>query len=123
MAQHPHDSTAPPPIAGNGNDDRLATRRAGKVSRTPRSIRTEPPAYRWECPCQEPPVLLATYGPGGRINIKVRDRYWHLYGFGQVQAVCPRCAGEHILDLRLLHRALDGTSEDQLDLGLDLDAG
>ena len=123
MAQQPHDSTTPPPVAGSGNDDRLATSRAGKVSRTPRAIRTEPPAYRWECPCQEPPVLLATYGPGGRMNIKVRDRYWHLYGFGQVQAVCPRCAGEHILDLRLLHRALDGTSEDQLGLGLDFDAG
>ena len=54
--------------------------------------------FRWECPCQEPPVLLATYGPRGRINIKVRDRYWHVVG--QVQAICPRCGAEHILDLR-----------------------
>ena len=91
------------------------------ISRKRRSIRTTPPTYRWECPCQERPVLLATYGPNGRINIKVRDRYWHLYGFGQVQAICPRCAGEHLLDLRLLHRALNGTSEDQLEL--DFDAG
>jgi len=70
-----------------------------------------PPAYRWECPCQDPPVLLATYGPDGRMNIKVRDRYWHLYGFGQVQAICPRCAGEHVLDLRFLQAAIDGPDE------------
>jgi hypothetical protein len=57
-------------------------------------------------------VLLATYGPNGRINIKVKDRYWHLFGFGQVQAICPRCAAEHILDLRMLRHALDG-GEDQ----------
>ena len=76
------------------------------ISRKRRSIRTTPPTYRWECPCQEPPVLLATYGPNGRVNIKVRDRYWHLFGFGQVQAICPRCAAEHILDLRRLHDAL-----------------
>ncbi len=54
--------------------------------------------YRWECPCQEPPVLLATYHPNGRIHIKVRDRYWHVVG--RVQAICPRCGAEHILDLR-----------------------
>ncbi len=109
MAQQPHDSTTPSPVAGSGkdNDDRLATRRAGKVSRTPRAIRTEPPAYRWECPCQDPPVLLATYGPGGRMNIKVRDRYWHVFGFGQVQAICPKCAAEHVLDIRRLQDALD----------------
>src|SRR5680860_146914 len=82
------------------------------VSRKGRSIRTTPPSYRWECPCQEPPVLLATYGPNGRINIKVRDRYWHLFGVGQVQAICPRCAAEHILDLQMLHDALrDGAAE------------
>jgi hypothetical protein len=54
--------------------------------------------YRWECRCQEPPVLLATYDRQGRINIKVRDRYWHIRG--QVQAICPRCGAEHLLDLR-----------------------
>ena len=54
--------------------------------------------YRWECPCQIPPVLLATYDPNGRINIKVRDRYWHVVGY--VQAICPKCGAEHILDLR-----------------------
>ena len=54
--------------------------------------------FRWVCPCQEPPVLLATYTRRGRINIKVRDRYWHVSGC--VQAICPRCGAEHVLDLR-----------------------
>lgn len=58
--------------------------------------------FRWECACREPPVLLATYHPNGRINIKVRDRYWHV--FGQVRAICPRCGAEHILDLRPTER-------------------
>jgi len=57
-----------------------------------------PPIYRWECPCRERPVLLATYDAAGRVNIKVRDRYWHVHG--QVQAICPRCGAEHLLDLR-----------------------
>lgn len=57
------------------------------------------PAVRWECGCQTPPVLLATWEVGGRVNVKVRDRYWHFDGFGQVHAVCPRCASEHVLDL------------------------
>jgi hypothetical protein len=69
-----------------------------------RTIRASAPPYRWVCPCQEPPVLLATYDPAGKLNIKVRDRYWHLYGFGHVQAICPRCGAEHLLDLRDLRR-------------------
>lgn len=69
-----------------------------------RTIRASAPPYRWVCPCQEPPVLLATYDPAGKLNIKVRDRYWHLYGFGHVQAICPRCGAEHLLDLRELRR-------------------
>lgn len=52
--------------------------------------------YRWLCHCQEPPVLLGTWEPNGRINIKVRDRYWHI--FGQVETTCPRCGAAHILD-------------------------
>jgi len=83
------------------------------ISRKRRSIRTAPPTYRWECPCQDRPVLLATYDTNGRINIKVRDRYWRLFGFGQVQAICPRCAAEHILDLRRLQDALDSGSDHQ----------
>jgi hypothetical protein len=53
--------------------------------------------YRWECRCQDPPVLLATYEPNGRINIKVRDRYWHV--IGSVRAICPKCGADHLLDL------------------------
>ena len=53
---------------------------------------------RWECRCQQPPVLLATYDAHGRIHIKVRDRYWHVDG--QVRAICHRCGTEHVLDLR-----------------------
>lgn len=56
------------------------------------------PVFRWQCRCQEPPVLLATYDAEGRVNIKVRDRYWHVHG--QVQTICPRCGAEHVLDLR-----------------------
>lgn len=54
--------------------------------------------FRWECPCRPRPVLLATYDAQGRINIKVRDRYWHVDG--QVRTVCPVCGAEHVLDLR-----------------------
>jgi hypothetical protein len=53
---------------------------------------------RWVCRCQDPPVLLATYDRAGRINIKVRDRYWHVVGM--VATHCPRCGAEHVLDLR-----------------------
>jgi hypothetical protein len=53
---------------------------------------------RWECRCQEPAVLLATFEENGRINIKVRDRYWHIEGV--VRTTCPRCGVEHVLDLR-----------------------
>lgn len=56
------------------------------------------PVYRWECRCQDRPVLLATYNAQGRINIKVRDRYWHV--LGQVWTICPKCGAEHVLDLR-----------------------
>ena len=69
-------------------------------SRMQRATMAAAATFRWECPCRKPPVLLATYTASGRLNIKVRDRYWHLFGFGQVQAICPRCAAEHVLDLR-----------------------
>lgn len=55
-------------------------------------------AQRWECPCREPAVLLGTFERTGRINIKVRDRYWHVEGV--VRTTCPRCGVEHVLDLR-----------------------
>lgn len=51
---------------------------------------------RWECRCQEPPVLLGTFDASGKVNLKVRDRYWHV--IGRVWTVCPRCGAEHVLD-------------------------
>ncbi len=55
--------------------------------------------FRWECRCQQTPVLLATYDDGGQIHIKARDRHWHI--LGSVQTRCPRCGAEHALDLRV----------------------
>lgn len=54
--------------------------------------------HRWECHCQHPAVLLGTWDANGRINIKARDRYWHVEGI--VRSTCPRCGREHILDPR-----------------------
>jgi hypothetical protein len=51
---------------------------------------------RWECRCQRTPVLLGTYEPGGKIHVKVRDRYWHI--LGRVWTTCPRCGTEHTLE-------------------------
>lgn len=65
----------------------------------PRVLRVTPPSHRWECGCQHPAVLLATWTDAGQVNIKVRDRYWHVSGCGVIQTVCPRCATEHRLDL------------------------
>ncbi len=46
-----------------------------------------------------PPVLLATV-EGGRVNLKIRDRYYHIEGVrGRVRATCPRCGKEHVLAL------------------------
>jgi hypothetical protein len=53
---------------------------------------------RWECRCRAPAILLGTFDANGRINIKVRDRYWHVEGV--VRTSCPRCGLEHELDLR-----------------------
>lgn len=86
---------------GRENDRQTRAREAQPVL-SGRTIRAAAPPYRWVCPCKEPPVLLATYDLSGRLNIKVRDRYWHLFGFGHVQAICPRCGAEHLLDLRAL---------------------
>jgi hypothetical protein len=51
---------------------------------------------RWECRCQEPPVLLGTYDSTGKVNIKVRDRYWHV--IGRIWTTCPRCGAEHVFE-------------------------
>lgn len=53
--------------------------------------------FRWECGCRDTPVLLGTYEADGRINLKSRDRYWHVYG--RVETHCPRCGAERVLDL------------------------
>lgn len=95
------------------NSGRHIPLRSATRSGPDRVIKATPPPYRWVCPCQEPPVLLATYDPAGKLNIKVRDRYWHLYGFGHVQAICPKCGAEHLLDLRELRkRTAPATSKD-----------
>lgn len=53
---------------------------------------------RWVCECSNPPVLLAVYDQTGRIEIKVRDRYY--IARNQLQATCPRCGAHHVLDIR-----------------------
>ncbi len=53
---------------------------------------------RWECHCQQPPVLLATVDAAGTLNLKVRDRYYHIERAGRVRATCPRCGRVHILE-------------------------
>ena len=69
----------------------------GNAARPGRVEAPLPSLFRWECRCQQTPVLLATYDDRGRIHIKARDRYWHIHG--TVQTVCPRCGSEHTLDL------------------------
>ena len=68
--------------------------------------RSRSPRFRWECRCSDPPVLLARYEPGGHIEIKVRDRFYYMAS-GCVQAICPKCGGAHILDLRPPDRGPD----------------
>jgi hypothetical protein len=80
--------------------------RVGVMADDPRDL------VRWECRCQHPPVLLATYDVGGRIHIKVRDRYWHVDGV--VSTVCPRCGSEHTLDMRDRGRRTEDEDEGPL---------
>lgn len=56
------------------------------------------PRQRWECRCVDPPILLGRYDPGGRVEIKLGDRFY--MASGCVYATCPRCGTHHILDLR-----------------------
>ena len=53
---------------------------------------------RWVCDCSNPPVLLAIYDQSGRIEIKVRDRYYIAHE--ELQATCPRCGTRHVLNIR-----------------------
>ena len=52
-------------------------------------------AGRYDGRCSKPPVLLATL-EGNQINLKIRDRYYHIEGLhGRVQATCPLCGKRH----------------------------
>ena len=54
---------------------------------------------RWVCHCSIPPFLLATIEEG-KVNLKIRDRYYHIEGVhGRIRAICPRCGKEHIVEL------------------------
>ena len=54
---------------------------------------------RWLCHCSTPPVLLATL-EGGDVNLKIRDRYYHIEGLhGRIRATCPRCGKAHTIAL------------------------
>lgn len=56
-------------------------------------------ARRWVCRCSSPPVLLATV-EAGQVNLKIRDRYYHIEGVrGHVRATCHRCGKQHVLEL------------------------
>ncbi len=55
--------------------------------------------HRWICRCSVPPTLLATV-EDGNVNLKIRDRYYHIEGLhGRIRATCPRCGKEHIIEL------------------------
>jgi hypothetical protein len=42
-------------------------------------------------------VLLATVDTGGTLNLKIRDRYYHIEGRCAIRATCPRCGRVHTL--------------------------
>jgi hypothetical protein len=65
-----------------------------------------PPPRRWECGCQQPPVLLATYEAAtGTVHLKVRDRYYHIEGGKRLVATCPRCGRSQTLNLPVMRDA------------------
>lgn len=51
---------------------------------------------RWICPCETRAILLGTISADGRVSLKVRDRYWHVYG-GEIEAICPKCGSRYRL--------------------------
>ena len=54
---------------------------------------------RWLCHCSTPPILLATL-EGGNVNLKSRDRYYHIEGVrGRIRATCPKCGQQHTIEL------------------------
>lgn len=76
------------------------------IPRNPGPGQGRAPKLRWECACTDPPILLARYDPGGKVQIKIRDRYY--IASGCVHATCPRCGAQHILDLRPADPATGG---------------
>lgn len=53
---------------------------------------------RWLCRCSAPPILLATL-EGGNVNLKIRDRYYHIEGLhGRIRAICPRCGQQQTIE-------------------------
>jgi len=66
----------------------------------PQADQRQPAApRRWLCHCSVPPILLATL-EGGNVNLKIRDRYYHIEGLhGRIRAICPRCGQQHTIDL------------------------
>ncbi|CAN5670554.1 hypothetical protein BH23CHL5_BH23CHL5_03980 [soil metagenome] len=48
---------------------------------------------RWECTCQDPPILLGAIDSRQWVGIKLRDRA--VYAYGSVIALCPKCGQEH----------------------------
>lgn len=60
---------------------------------------TEARPRRWVCHCSTPPLLLAKLD-GNQIDLKVRDRYYHIEGLqGRIQATCPRCGKQHTITI------------------------
>lgn len=70
----------------------------------PGSPRLAGQRYRWECTCQQPPILLACYDEQGWIEVKVRERRYLARGW--LAATCPRCGTRHVLQLP--HGTVDG---------------
>lgn len=50
---------------------------------------------RWTCPNHSSPVLLAMVDEQGHLQIKVRNRVWHISNFTTVTATCPKCGERH----------------------------
>lgn len=77
------------------SEDTTASAGAAPAGSRPAST----PPQRWLCHCSTPPILLATV-EGGNVNLKIRDRYYHIEGLhGRVRATCPRCGQQHTIEL------------------------
>ena len=53
---------------------------------------------RWLCHCTTPPLLLGTV-EGDTVNLKMRDRYYHIEAVqGRISTICPKCGHQHTID-------------------------